>query len=361
MTVYFKQGKGYRYDITVKKQRYSSNWYPTKREAKQAEAERREELRNPVPVSQTDLETPTDITFYELVNRRLDHVKAYNSVRHYSDHIYVVRRWLKHWKDIKCSEISTESIRQFLLNRLKTTSAFTANKDLRYLRATFNFGMHPTREWIERDPTRGIEFLPVEKRIKYVPSKEDVLKVIEAADTETQDYLWTIVCTMGRMSEINQLTWNDIDFKNRTVILYTRKKKGGHLTPRRLPMTEMLYDVLLRRHVNRSPDTDVVFWHRYWSSKAQAFVTGQFIDRKKLMKTLCAAAGVRYFRYHALRHFGASSLDQSGVPIGSIQRLLGHQNRTTTEIYLHSMGDSEKHAMDVLGNVFQKNHTQSHT
>ncbi len=361
MSVFFKQGKGYRFDFIVKKQRYSSKWYPTKKEAIRAEAERREELRNQAPVSQTDLETPIDITFYELVNRRLDHVKAYNSEEHYDKYLYMGRRWIKHWKGIKCSEISTESIRQFLIDRLKATSAFTANKDLRYLRATFNFGMHPTREWFERDPTRGIEFFPVEKRIKYVPPKEDVLKVIEAADTETQDYLWAIVCTMGRMSEINRLTWNDVDFKNRTVTLYTRKKKGGHLTPRRLPMSEMLHDVLLRRHENRSNDTDVVFWHRYWSRKAQAFIIGSYLDRKKLMKTLCAKAGVRYFRYHALRHFGASSMDQSGVPIGSIQRLLGHQNRTTTEIYLHSMGDSEKQAMDVLGSVFQKNHTQSPT
>jgi integrase len=43
------------------------------------------------------------------------------------------------------------------------------------------------------------------------------------------------------------------------------------------------------------------------------------------------------FRFHALRHFGASLLDQSNVPIGSIQRILGHENRTTTEIYLHAI------------------------
>ncbi|MGD2098458.1 MAG: tyrosine-type recombinase/integrase [Desulfobacterales bacterium] len=43
------------------------------------------------------------------------------------------------------------------------------------------------------------------------------------------------------------------------------------------------------------------------------------------MKTLCKKAGVKYFRYHALRHFGASLLEQANVPIGSIQRILGHE------------------------------------
>lgn len=100
------------------------------------------------------------------------------------------------------------------------------------MRALFNFGMHPTRNWIGSNPTRGIAFFPVEKRIKYVPPKEDVLRVILAAEPDTQDYLWTIALTMGRMSEINRLTWQDVDLKERYVVLYTRKKRGGHLTPR---------------------------------------------------------------------------------------------------------------------------------
>ena len=81
------------------------------------------------------------------------------------------------------------------------------------------------------------------------------------------------------------------------------------------------------------------------------------------MRALCENAGVRYFRYHALRHFGASLLEQANIPIGSIQRILGHENRLTTEIYLHSIGDSERFAMQVLDDGFlgEISHTDSHT
>ena len=48
------------------------------------------------------------------------------------------------------------------------------------------------------------------------------------------------------------------------------------------------------------------------------------------------------FRFHALRHFGVSLLDQFSVPIGSIQRILGHENRAMTEIYLHAMRKSKR-------------------
>jgi integrase len=80
------------------------------------------------------------------------------------------------------------------------------------------------------------------------------------------------------------------------------------------------------------------------------------------MKTLCEKAGVRYFRYHAFRHFGASILDQANVPIGSIQRILGHENRSTTEVYLHSIGNSERQAIDILDeNSYEFSHADSHT
>jgi integrase len=84
-------------------------------------------------------------------------------------------------------------------------------------------------------------------------------------------------------------------------------------------------------------------------------------DRKKIMKKLCKKAGVRYFRFHPIRHAGASIMDSNNVPIGSIQRILGHENRKTTEIYLHSIGDSERNAMRVFEQAREKSHTESHT
>lgn len=86
MSVYFKKGKGWRYDFTLDGTRYTNAWFKTKREAMDAESKRREEINNPKPEEKAM--TPTDMEFLDLVNRRLDHIKAYNSERHYTDHIY---------------------------------------------------------------------------------------------------------------------------------------------------------------------------------------------------------------------------------------------------------------------------------
>jgi integrase len=71
--------------------------------------------------------------------------------------------------------------------------------------------------------------------------------------------------------------------------------------------------------------------------------------------------GVRYFRFYAQRHSGASVMDSNNVPIGAIQRILGHENRKTTEIFLHSIGQSEREAIDIFERVCKKSHLESHT
>ena len=71
-------------------------------------------------------------------------------------------------------------------------------------------------------------------------------------------------------------------------------------------------------------------------------------------------ANIKYFRYHPIRHLGASTLDRANVNIGSIQRILGHENRTTTETYLHSIGEAERKGMQIFEN-FEKSHMNSHT
>lgn len=73
---------------------------------------------------------------------------------------------------------------------------------------------------------------------------------------------------------------------------------------------------------------------------------GSYQAHKSLI--LCRRAGVRRFGFHALRHFGALVLERANVPIGTTQRILGHDSRTTTEIYLHSIGDAEREAMAVF-------------
>jgi integrase len=366
MSVYFdKARKCWRYDFKLKGVRYHDTKFKTMAAARDAEAEKRKEVKEGKIIQQMPTQeqlpqnppTQTDMDFLELVNRRLDYIQAYNSKCHYIDMRYLAKRWVKEWGSLKCSEITTDMIQKFVIKRSKV-SGHVANQNIRYLRAFFNHGKK--WKWIKESPVDGLPFVPVEKRLKYVPDMEDIDKVVAQADPDTQDYLTVIRETMARVGEVNRMTWDDVNLKGRYVVLYTRKKKGGSLTPRKVPMTSSLFEIMERRFQHRDTNKPWVFWHRYFDQQRKEFVTGPFNNRKKIMKTLCQKAGVRYFRYHALRHSGASVMDSLNIPIGSIQRILGHENRTTTEIYLHSIGDSERVAMDIFEGARKKVPPNSH-
>ncbi|MBI5846051.1 MAG: site-specific integrase [Deltaproteobacteria bacterium] len=341
MSVYSDKKKGWRFDFVLKGIRYTSPWYGTKGQASKAEAKQREEALNPAQENPS-----TGTAFLEMVNLRLDHVKAYNCPRHYQEYLYIAKRWGRAWGDFEADEIDRDMVEDYLLNRLSAVSASAANKDLRSLRATFNFAKK--RSIIKVNPTDGIDFFPAEKSIRYVPNSEDLDKVIAVASPDDQDYLWTLRDTMARVSEINGLIWEDVDLEKRFLVLYTRKKKGGHRTPRKVPLTSRLYVIMARRKVLRDQSVPWVFWHTYREKKSGEIIKGPFLDRKRIMQGLCKKAGVPYFRFHAFRHSGASLMEGNNVPVSSIQRILGHENRLTTEIYLHSLGQSERDAMDVF-------------
>jgi len=128
-----------------------------------------------------------------------------------------------------------------------------------------------------------------------------------------------------------------------------------------ISLTLKFFEVLIDRWENRNPSKPWVFWHHYWSRKQGRFLEGPYGDRKKLMKRLCKKTGIRYFRFHPIRHSGASIMNGNGVPLGAIQRILGLENRRTTEIYLHSMGDSKRDARRVFEQVRQKSPHNPHT
>jgi hypothetical protein len=58
-----------------------------------------------------------DMGFLELVNRRLDYVQAYNSERHYTDMVYMAKRWVAEWGKKATDEVTPEMIHNFIIKR----------------------------------------------------------------------------------------------------------------------------------------------------------------------------------------------------------------------------------------------------
>jgi integrase len=164
---------------------------------------------------------------------------------------------------------------------------------------------------------------------------------------EHRPFLLVLYHTLGRLDEILRLRWEDVNFEERTVTLWTRKRRDGSWQGDTLPMNEVCYITL----------------HGLWRDRVQdswVFLnpkTGnRYMRRPKLMKTICKRAGVRHFGFHAIRHYVASLLhDREKVGVAQVSKLLRHQNKATTERYLQVVDQASRDALATLeGDIFTK-------
>jgi integrase len=180
--------------------------------------------------------------------------------------------------------------------------------------------------------------------------------VLLAADREDMDLILTLYHTAGRTSEVLNLTWEDLNFEQRWIRLWTRKRRGGELQEDKLAMTETLYSVLKRRWDNRDKTTSFVF-HNADGTRYT------YTQKRDTMRKLCRKAGVKNFGFHAIRHHVASILADSGkASLSQIQKMLRHRRTTTTDNYIKTLDPQLRQVANVLdeqGKVGKK--TQSGT
>lgn len=164
--------------------------------------------------------------------------------------------------------------------------------------------------------------------------KEQVDQMLDAAETcNTRDYLllrfmWR---TGVRVSEVINVTPNDIEFKNSVVNI--RKAKGGR--QRRVLLDEetlkMLSDYVLTLN---TPEDQPIFP----VSRAQVF---------NLVKKYGAMIGVK-IHPHTLRHSFAIHLVRSGMDLRRLQLLLGHSSLSITQVYLQFKDDDLREAYEKI-------------
>ena len=297
--------------------------YATRKEAQDAEALKRLEL--------LANETPTThMPFSGIVNKRMDAVKAYCTQNHYRENVTMLRRFAD-WEDIDIGAITPDIIREKLIEIAGEKGNHRANKHLVALKSVFELAVNDGT--LARNPCRGIRFFPAERAPKFIPSKDQISQVLLLANPLDRAYLTTIWLTAARVREVNNLAWEDVDFERRTIRLWTRKKRGGHKTPRIVDMADKVFDALQYVWKNRDKNSPWVF---------PTPTTGKPYDyRDKFFDRLCRLAGVPEMGYHALRHYAASAMADANVPLTAIQAILGHEAVTTTNNYLQALGVSK--------------------
>jgi integrase len=177
---------------------------------------------------------------------------------------------------------------------------------------------------------------------------------LAAASDKWRPALVVTMDTGLRRGEVLALRWRDIDWTNRLVNVRHTLYKGTLQTPkskgsrRSIPMTERVFETLTAlRRTPAALEAEYVF-----SSE-----TGTPLDPGNLRRALTATlkrAKMRKIRYHDIRHTFASHLAMAGVPIRTIQELMGHQTMDMTLKYAHLTEGHQREAMDKLQHQLQR-------
>ena len=121
-------------------------------------------------------------------------------------------------------------------------------------------------------------------------------------------------------------------------------------------MSEELFRLLGERKERIRFECEIVFHNKYGGKLLETTVSHYF-------KLYVVDAEINdKLHFHSLRHSFASALVMSGVSLYAVQKLLGHSNSKTTEIYAHLLPqqlhyeiNKGLHSFD--GNLF--NHLQN--
>jgi len=236
---------------------------------------------------------------------------SYQTIKAYS---YWIKRYLSFIMKTKFN-IGNDSVRYYFLSlNLSVNSS-----RLCYAAISFFF-THILNKPFTTDE------IPIKKKEKTLPkvlSKQQIKLLINSMNNLKHKLIIEMLYSTGlRLQELINLKRQDIDFDNNT--LFVRKGKGKK--DRITIISETIKIDLLKYYSKENFKTDYVFEGRTGNYSKKSVQIILFDVSKKL--------GFR-IHPHMLRHSFATHLLEQGVDIRIIQKLLGHSDLNTTEIYTH--------------------------
>ena len=171
-----------------------------------------------------------------------------------------------------------------------------------------------------------LNYLKRPKRIPEVLTKEETISILNNITNPKHRILIETIYGCGlRVSESISLKKNDLRFEEEILFIRAGKGKKDRAIPIPQSLTKRIEHYLLARNDSNPYVFDSQRGGHLTTMSVQKIVE-KAVEKARLKKRI---------HPHTLRHSYATHLLENGTDIRIIQRLLGHNDMRTTEIYTH--------------------------
>ena len=197
-------------------------------------------------------------------------------------------------------------------------------------------------KWLEDSPMRGVGKPPEPRgRVRFL-SDDERARLLEACKESRNPFLYPVtvlaLSTCMRRGEILGLRWGNVDLQRGRIALFetkNRERRSVSLAGHALELMKGLSKV-------RRIDTDLVFPGSDGTRPATL---------REAWEQAVKRAQLSDFRFHDLRHSGASYLAMNGATLAEIAEVLGHKTLSMVKRYAHF---TEGHTSKVVASMNEK-------
>jgi integrase len=269
-----------------------------------------------------------EMTFSELAARFL----ADGSPRPY--HIDRLKLLLPYWGTTEIGRITKAGAREYRAYRhkaKKNLSDTTINRDLECLRHMLFWAVD--EGILLSNPLSRVLMIRERRKPRLMLTVTEEDKLLDAAAPHLRSIIIAALDSGMRRGEILTERWEHVDFTRKILYVTHSKTAGGEA--REIPLTErFLADLASRRKA-----LGIVF----------TFDNRPLSRIKTAWKGALRRAGLRYFRFHDLRHAFNTRLLEAGVQQEIRKALMGHSSgEEVNSIYTHVELPLKREAIDKL-------------
>ncbi len=294
--------------------------------------------------------------FLEYITSELN--RAHNTVMAYKRDLADVSEWLRE-RDVTLPEATTGDLTTYVSDLTSTAGRGTKGDDNTASKRTVMRRLSALRQYYqfiieegarEDDPIIGIDSPKQTRTLPKILTENEVNNLIDTARNKKGPDGKRLVCLMEmlystgmRVSELVGVPISAISNDRRSIVI-TGKGNKERIAPISEPARRALSAYLDVRETFILPGREEL--QKGWLFPSRSSQTGH-LTRQRFAQILAALANDSDVQSdkvspHVLRHAFATHMLKRGADLRTVQKMLGHADIATTQIYTHIVGDQMK-------------------